>query len=260
MKIIISPAKKMEECGDIFAAESEPKFLGRTKLLYGALAAMDEPELKKLFGANDQITHQNFLRYQAMDLDRARTPALLSYVGIQYQYMAPKLFSYEQWEYVRNHLRILSGFYGILRPEDRVTPYRLEMQAKLSADGKKDLYGFWGDSLYRSICEEEAGSGGVIVNLASKEYSKAIEPYLTPSMRYVTCVFGVMKDGKVRTKATEAKMARGEMVRYMAENGIEDVERIREFSALGYCYREDLSSPDCFTYIKAGKEKAEWDE
>lgn len=252
MKIIISPAKKMEECEDIFAPGAFAEYLGRTKILYERLVSMGEAELKGLFKANDTITHQNFLRFQSMDLEQARTPALLSYVGIQYQYMAPKLFSYEQWEYVKKNLRILSGFYGILRPDDRVTPYRLEMQAKLAVDGKKDLYDFWGDSLYRSLQREE--TPGVILNLASKEYSKAIEPHLTPDIRYVTCFFNVLEEGKLKVKATEAKMARGEMVRFMAENRIEDVEKIKDFSALGYRYEEKLSTHDCFTYVKeAGK-------
>lgn len=120
MKIIISPAKKMEERSDMFEPGGFPVFLDRTKRLHERLCSMSEEELKELFKANDRITRENFERYQAMDLDRALTPALLSYVGIQYQYMAPHLFSHGQWEYVKNHLRILSGFYGILRPDDRV--------------------------------------------------------------------------------------------------------------------------------------------
>ena len=207
MKIIISPAKKMEECSDMFEPGDFPVFLDRTKGLHERLCSMSEEELKELFKANDRITRENFERYQAMDLDRALTPALLSYVGIQYQYMAPHLFSHGQWEYVKNHLRILSGFYGILRPDDRVTPYRLEMQARLPVDGKKDLYDFWGSSLFEELTgkteeETEPGNGGkaentpVILNLASREYSKAIEPFLTPDIRFVTCVFGVKSKDK----------------------------------------------------------------
>ena len=268
LKIIISPAKKMEECLDIFMAESSPQYLDRTRILYEKLKAMSEAELQKLFKANDQITRQNYERFQTMELERAHTPALLSYVGIQYQYIAPQLFSYDQWEYVKEHLRILSGFYGILRPEDRVTPYRLEMQAKLAIEKSKDLYGFWGKSLMDALvtesgteqakteakpqAESEAISGPrkVILNLASKEYSKAIEKYLTPDIRYVTCMFGVVKDGQVKVKATEAKMARGEMVRFMAERQIKEVERIREFEALGYKFREDLSTEDTYTFVR----------
>lgn len=260
LRIIISPAKKMEENQDIFAAESSPQFLERTRVLFDKLKNMSEEELQKLFKANDQITRQNFERYQTMDLDRAHTPALLSYVGIQYQYMAPHLFSNDQWEYVKEHLRILSGFYGILRPEDRVTPYRLEMQAKLAVEKTKDLYGFWGNSLLDNLLTDENSSVNqtsqmkpVILNLASKEYSKAIEKYLTPDVRYITCVFGVMKDGQMKVKATEAKMARGEMVRFMAEKQITEVEQIREFTALGYEFCEDLSTDYTYTYVKSEK-------
>lgn len=254
MKIIISPAKKMEECGDCFPAGELPAFLDRTEILYHKLKSMTEPELKELFDANDRITGQNFRRYQTMDLSRAMTPALLSYVGIQYQYMAPKLFSWNQWNYVREHLRILSGFYGVLRPDDRVTPYRLEMQAKLPADGKENLYEFWGDLIYRSLEESpDSADNGVILNLASREYSRAVEPYLKPGTRFVTCMFGTLTDGRVKVKATEAKMARGEMVRFMAENQIENVEEIKEFKELGYRFVNELSGQDMFVYVKDPK-------
>ena len=118
-------------------AESSPQYIEQTQVLYEKLKNMTEAELQELFKANDQITRQNYERYQTMNLERAHTPALLSYVGIQYQYMAPHLFSNAQWAYAKEHLRILSGFYGVLRPEDRVTPYRLEMQAKLAVENKK---------------------------------------------------------------------------------------------------------------------------
>ena len=183
MKIIISPAKKMEECQDIFVPGGFPQYLPWTKQLYELLKSMAEEELQSLFGANAQITRQNFERYQTMDLMRALTPALLSYVGIQYQYMAPKLFSNEEWEYVNRHLRILSGFYGILKPDDRVTPYRLEMQTKLPAAGKKELYEFWGRKLYDAL------EDSVIINLASREYSKCIEKYLTKGDQFLTVTF-----------------------------------------------------------------------
>lgn len=261
MKIIISPAKKMEECQDIFVPGDFPEYLERTERLFEILRAMPEEELQKVFKANDRITRQNFERYRAMDLKRALSPALLTYVGIQYQYMAPKLFSYGQWEYVKRHLRILSGFYGILRPDDRVTPYRLEMQAKLSVNGAKDLYGFWGRSLYEALVEEggeekkDAGDAAArqttILNLASKEYSKAIEPYLNENDRYVTCIFGVHQDGKIKVRATEAKMARGEMVRFMVEKNIMDVEQVKTFDCLGYQYSDTDSGADTFVYIKS---------
>ena len=259
MKIIISPAKKMEECQDIFEPGGLPEYIARTELLYRILSSMSESELQNIFQANDQITRQNFERYQTMDIHRAQTPALLSYVGIQYQYMAPKLFSYGQWEYAKAHLRILSGFYGILRPQDRVTPYRLEMQTKLSADGAKDLYRFWGRTLYDSLVSDaknDGAEGETIINLASKEYSKSIEPYLTENDHYVTCVFGVLVNGKVKVKATEAKMARGEMVRYMAEKNVQGTEELKQFDRLEYRYSEEHSDANTYVFIKvSGSDK-----
>ena len=140
-----------------------------------------------------------------MDLNKRLTPAILSYEGIQYQYMAPAIFEKGMLDYIQEHLRILSGFYGVLRPMDGVTPYRLEMQARASIDGSKNLYDFWGEELYEEVRDES----GIIINLASKEYSKAIEGFLTPKDTMITCVFGDLEDGKVVQKGTYAKMARG---------------------------------------------------
>ena len=246
MKIIISPAKKMEECPDLFGTGGMPEYLDRTEILCERLKSMSEAELQAVFKANDQITRQNFERYRHMELARANTPALLAYVGIQYQYMAPKLFSEKQWEYVKEHLRILSGFYGILRPDDAVTPYRLEMQAKLSVEGTKDLYDFWGSSLYASLTGE---AHPVIINLASKEYSVCVSKHLPPQARMITCVFGEEKDGKIVEKGTLCKMARGEMVRYMAENRIDSPEQLRRFDRLDYQYQERHSDERTYVYV-----------
>lgn len=174
------------------------------------------------------------------------TPALLVYEGIQYQYMAPQVFTREQWDYVKGHLRILSGFYGILRPLDGVVPYRLEMQAKLSLDGKPDLYAYWGDRICRELVRNES----VVVNLASKEYSRAIEKYLPEQVRYVNCVFGELVQDKVKVKATQAKMARGEMVRWMAEHQVEEPKQLREFDGMGYRYEPGLSDGENLVFLK----------
>ena len=121
---------------------------------------------------------------------------------------------------------------------DGVTPYRLEMQAKVGIGDAKNLYEYWGDLLYRS----EIDDSRIIINLASKEYSKCIEKYLTPQDRYITVTFCELSGDKLVTKGTYAKMARGEMVRFMAENNIENPEEIQKFDRLGYFFRSDLSS------------------
>ena len=193
------------------------------------------------------INLPNYQRLHAFSPDQAVTPALLAYEGIQYQHIAPSVFTDAQWHYVNVHLRILSGFYGILKPTDKVIPYRLEMQAKLEAAKKNDLYEYWSDTLYQSLLAEGMTE---LVNLASAEYSKAVLPYLTEDVHCVTCVFGEFIQGKVKVKATLAKMARGEMVRWMAEHQIQTAEDLKQFTGLGFEFEESLSSGTEYVFLK----------
>lgn len=248
MKIIISPAKKMKIDTDTLEPRTTPVFLDETKTLLGWLRKLSYEEAKRLWNCSDKIAAWNYDRVQAMDLEAQLTPAILSYEGIQYQYMAPAVFEERAMEYIQRHLCILSGFYGVVKPLDGVVPYRLEMQAKASVGNAKDLYGFWGNKIYREVAGD--GEGEMILNLASKEYAKCVETYLKPEDRYLTCVFGEWSGGKVRQKGTLAKMARGEMVRYMAENGIEDPQKLQGFDRLGYRFRRSLSTDDTYVFLK----------
>ena len=208
MKILISPAKKMRSDPDTLAPEALPALLSETERLLSALRAMTPGELQALWRCSDTIAAQNLERLRDMDLRRRLTPALLSYVGLQYQYMAPGVLEQRQYDYLQAHLRILSGFYGVLRPFDGVTPYRLEMQAKLETDGARDLYGFWGDKLARSL------------------------------------------DGRVVEQGAPCKMARGQMVRWMAEQAVTRVEELREFRDLGYRFSPERSDPGRYVFLK----------
>lgn len=238
MKIIISPAKKMNIDTDTFNYRNLPVFLDRTKEIMSHMKSLSYADAKKLWGCNDSIAELNFNRLKEMNLEQNLTPAIMSYEGIQYQYMAPLVLSDCALEYLEKHLRILSGFYGVLKPFDGVTPYRLEMQTK-------GLYQYWGDSLYHEVCDNDH----VILNLASKEYSKCIEKYLSPEDRFITCIFGEEINGKIVQKGTLAKMARGEMVRFMAENQIEDLEKLKKFNRLSFTYRPDLSTENEYVFI-----------
>ena len=246
MRIIISPAKKMNEDSDSLPCSGLPQFLPRTEILFEKLKGMDYNSLKKLWKCNDSITRQNVERLERVNLRRNLTPAILSYEGIQYQYMAPSVFTDKELEYIQQHLRILSGFYGILRPFDGVVPYRLEMQAKLETEGAKDIYSFWADSIAQQIFSET----DCIINLASKEYSVCVSKYLPQNVQFITCVFGEEKGGKVVEKATACKMARGEMVRFMAENHITDPQEIKTFDRQGYKYSEKYSDSSTFVFVK----------
>lgn len=246
MRIIISPAKKMKIDNDDFEHRHMPVLLHKTRELLTYLRSLSYEELKDMWKCNDKIARLNYNRIRNMDLYNSLTPAILSFDGIQYQYMAPGVFEYDELDYIDEHLRILSGFYGVLRPYDGVTPYRLEMQTKLINWIHKSLYDFWADDIAKYLFSESR----CILNLASKEYSKCVSRYITKDIRFITCIFGEINDGRVIQKGTLAKMARGEMVRFMAENKIVNVEDIKEFNRLGYVYREELSNENTYVFIK----------
>lgn len=255
MKIIISPAKKMNTDTESLSWQTLPQFLSESEVLYHCLRQMSPEALQKLWKCNDRIAALNIKRLEHMDLRQNLTPAILAYEGIQYQYMAPNVFSDAEFAYIQEHLRILSGFYGLLRPFDGVTPYRLEMQAKLPAAGKKDLYAFWHDKLAGSLFSET----DCILNLASKEYSMCISRYVPERGQFITCVFGEEQGGKIMEKGTLCKMARGEMVRWLAEHQIKEPEAVKAFSRLGYRYAPDRSDAATYVFVRREEAVCSWD-
>ncbi|MGI5962467.1 MAG: peroxide stress protein YaaA [Lawsonibacter sp.] len=246
MRIILSPAKKMKTDLDGFAPEGVPNWLPETTEILAELKRHTPEQLQALWKCNASIAKENVERLEGMDLSRNVTAAILSYEGIQYRYLAPGVLEQAGLDYLREHLRIVSGFYGLLRPFDGIVPYRLEMQAKLSVGGAKDLYAFWGDKLAKQLAEES----DVVVNLASKEYSRAVLPWLPNQVRVITCTFGEEKNGTVVEKGTLCKMARGQMVRWMAQSGIEQPERMQEFCDLGYRWSAEKSTQDHYVFLK----------
>lgn len=246
MRIIISPAKKMNVDTDSLLQQGLPVFLSKTKILLQELQNKDLPELKKLWKCSDKLAQTSFEQLWKIKLEGVLTPAILAYDGIQYQHMAPAVFNDQELLYIQNHLRILSGFYGVVRPMDGVSPYRLEMQAKLAVQESRDLYDFWGDS----IANELFSQTDTIINLASQEYSRCVSRYLKEGIRMITCTFGEEIDEKVIEKGTLCKMARGEMVRFMAENQIEQPEKLRAFSRMGYCFSEKYSDSTNYVFLK----------
>ncbi|MGN0361755.1 MAG: peroxide stress protein YaaA [Bilifractor sp.] len=246
MRIIISPAKQMRVDTDSFACIELPVFLDKTEMLKDWISGLTYEQQKTLWACNDKIARQNAERFAQMDLRNDLTPAILAYDGIQYTYMAPAVFEDGQFEYVQEHLRILSGFYGVLKPMDGVVLYRLEMQAKVSFDDYKNLYDFWGEHLYQKVRDDS----GIIINLASKEYSRCLEKYLQPDDRFITCIFGEPEGNKIVQKGVYAKMARGEMVRFIAGIHAEEPEQIKAFNWSGYHFDADRSSGTEFVFIR----------
>lgn len=248
MHIIISPAKKMNIDTDTLPYRTLPRFLPKTRELMEYIKGLTYDQCKAIWKCNDKIAAQNFDRFADMDLERMLTPAILSYEGIQYQYMAPLVLETAALAYLQEHLRILSGFYGILKPFDGIVPYRLEMQARLGNERLDSLYDFWGSRLAQALFEEDS----LILNLASKEYSKCIAGYLhqQPQVTFVTCVFGELIEGKIVEKGTFAKMARGEMVRYLAEHQVGSIDGVCGFDRMGYRFCKERSDDKTLVFIK----------
>ena len=247
MQIIISPAKKMNVDTDTFPVLGLPEFLEEARVLMAYMKKQDFASLKRIWKCNDTLVSLNQERFAHMELEKNLTPAILSYEGLQYQYMAPKVMETASLEYLQKHLRILSGFYGILKPFDGVTPYRLEMQARLGSEGMDSLYAFWGSRMADVLSRESR----LILNLASREYSKAVLPHLPKKVTVATVVFGEKRQGKIMEKGTMAKMARGEMVRFLAETGGEDLEAVKRFSGLNYCFHPEESKEDTLVFLKS---------
>ena len=249
MRCIVSPAKKMNVVDDAFGWRDLPMFADRAARLADAVRALSYDEAKALWQCSVALAELNFERFRTLDVrSGALTPAVLAYEGIQYQNLAPQVMTMEQLDYLQEHLRILSGLYGVVRPLDGVAPYRLEMQAKLAVDGARNLYEFWGDSLSRVLAAET----DVIVNLASVEYAKAVVPSADRcGARVLTCLFGTVdaRDRLVQ-RSTAAKAARGTMVRWCAENAIKEPADLQAFDALGYAFDPARSTDDCYVFVQ----------
>lgn len=275
LQVIISPAKQMRVASDSFTPCGIPPYPAKTARLHRELRAIEReqgPEgLRTLWRVNDKLLAENIERLHAFKpvLDESRlddpqiarltSPAVFSYVGIQYRSMAPVVMGFDELEWLQGHLWILSALYGCVRPFDAVEPYRLEMGAKLSVDAARDLYAFWGDDPACAICTDtttgandgcdpnasgDRDSRTCVVNLASVEYAKAVLPHLPAGARAATCIFGEdLRAGKPVQRATASKIARGSMVRWMAENRIEDPRVLTSFD-VGYRFAPELSRED----------------
>ena len=244
MRIIISPAKRMKADPDGMPVLGMPPFPQKTARLLEYLKGLSPEELKSLLKCSERIAEENYRRYQEMDGRALRTPAVFAYQGIQYQYMAPTAFTDRAYDYIQEHLRILSGFYGMLRPFDGIYPYRLEMQARPSFCGS--LYDFWGGDLGEALGRE----CDTVVDLASEEYGRAARRGAPPELRWITVRFGEVRKGRFLEQGTQCKMARGAMVRWMAEREIADPEELRGFDQLDYRLDPGRSADNEFVFCK----------
>lgn len=244
MKIIIAPAKIMKIDRDSFPIQSKPQFLDKTRILERFLKSRSNEQLKDLWHASENVTKQSILQLENMNLDERLTPAILAFSGIQYQYMAPDLFTQPALDYIQNNLRILSGFYGMLRPFDGVCPYRLELNTKMVGFRDYSLYHFWGSDIAENLFQED----NIVIDLASKQYTRLVKPYLSQGRQLITVDFQELKNGKWKTVGVHAKMARGEMVRYIAEKQIKNPTDLQDFNDFEFQFEPDVSTKDHYVF------------
>ena len=231
MKIIISPAKQMKPV-DLNLEMSEPIFLNKANELVLHIQNLEYDTLKKYLNCSDTLALQAYELYQSFE-QQETSPALLTYAGIQYQYMHSQVFDDSELDFLQNHLYILSALYGLLKPLDEIRCYRLEMQAKIPFR----LYDFWKDDLARQINDP------ILLNLASEEYAKCIRKY----KKLINVRFVEKHKDKYVEKGVYAKMARGAMVRFIAINRIENIEEIKNFKEFDYEYAPEMSHE--FLYV-----------
>lgn len=250
MLIVLSPAKSLDfETPSATALRSVPDHLPRSAELIGHLRRFSPPELASLMDLSDALSSLNAGRYAAWtgNPDEGKA-AVLAFNGDVYDGLDARSLKPKHHDYLQRQVRILSGLYGILRPFDAIEPHRLEMGTRLANAAGKDLYAFWGETQTRALnaLAEETGAQAV-VNLASEEYFKSVKPRQL-KVPVITPVFEDCKNGKYKIISFFAKRARGMMARHAAEQGITDVERLKDFDVDGYAYDEAVSTDKSWVF------------
>lgn len=243
MKILISPAKSLDFESKIPTNDfSEIPFLEQTKVLSQKMDLKSKDDLKKLMNISDQLAELNYQRFQDFSFpftkENARQ-AVYSFSGDVYKGLDVYTLPEEHIDSMQNSLRILSGLYGLLKPLDLIQPYRLEMGTSLKVNSSNNLYEFWGSSI-TDYLNQEMGKEEILVNLASKEYFKAVQSKKLKAT-LVTPIFKDYKNGKLKIISFFAKKARGQMARYILDNGIETLDELKGFDIDGYGFSAEYT-------------------
>lgn len=252
MIFVISPAKSLDyETPPTTAVRTQPAFLDDAAQLIEILRTLSPREVSKLMDISDQLAALNVVRYATWKRPfnkKNAKQAVLAFDGDVYGGLAAGELSEEDLAYAQDHLRILSGLYGVLRPLDLMQPYRLEMSTRLANPRGKDLYAFWGEQVTAALnALLKKDKPGVLVNLASEEYFKSVKPKQLKG-RLVTPVFEEWKGGKYKIISFFAKRARGLMVRYAIVNRCKEPEALHGFDYEGYAFAAGASDDETYVF------------
>lgn len=244
MLMLISPAKSLKiETDCTWPQISTPDYLEEAGALIKILQGFDASDIAQLMKISPKLATLNVERFARWQYDHIieQSPAIFAFQGDVYQGLDVEHLDNNALYFAQQHLRILSGLYGLLRPFDMIQAYRLEMGTKLRTASAHNLYDFWGDKITQNIINQlDAIGSEQIVNLASVEYFKVVKPKKIPA-NVIKPIFKELKDGQYKVISFFAKKARGMMVRYALEQNITDAEQLKNFTGNGYCFTESLS-------------------
>lgn len=252
MLVVISPAKRLDWAERDVTA-TDPAFQDDAIRLSKTARNLTLGDLKKLMDLSDDLARLNRDRYRAFSddpgSDKTR-PAALAFAGDTYQGLEATSLDADEMAWAQDHLRILSGLYGVLRPLDAIQAYRLEMGSRLKTRRGKNLYEYWRDQLSKAlnVQAEEVGSE-TLVNCASQEYFGAVDPKAL-KLRTITPVFMEDKAGRPKIVSFFAKKARGAMARFVIQHRLTDPKGLLDFDIGGYAYRPDLSENDKPVFVR----------
>lgn len=255
MILVISPAKTLDLSEDTRYTQrhSQPLLLDESKRLVDQLMQLDPHALGELMHISDDLAKLNYDRYQQFTTPfspKNAKQALLTFNGDVYTGLDLATYQESEFDYSQQHLRILSGLYGVLRPLDLIQPYRLEMGTRLRNERGKNLYEFWGERITLALRQDLAEQGATnLVNLASQEYFKSVNT-TSLGVRVITPQFKEIRDGQAKTIAIYAKQARGVMCDYAIKEKITDPEALKGFTGMGYHYNEAASELDNWVFTR----------
>ena len=248
MKILISPAKSLDFDSNIDSLKcTQPVFLNKTSQINSVLKEKSPKDLMQLQGISQKLSDLNWKRnndYVDNHNNKNSRPAVFAFNGDVYSGIDVKTLSEEKVYDLQKSLRILSGYYGVLKPLDLIQPYRLEMGTKLAVNGSENLYKFWSENITNSILDEMS-SEDLLINLASNEYFEAFDKKKFDG-RIISPVFKDFKNGKLKIISFYAKKARGMMVRYIVDNDVSSYNELLGFNLGNYSYNEAETSDENF--------------
>ncbi len=261
MIIILSPAKSLDfHTPSQTQRYTQPTLMKESAALMATLQSLGAEQLAHLMGISDklaQLNHERNTQWAHQMEHKQGKQALLAFSGRVYEGIKAASLSEKELEYAQEHVRILSGLYGILRPLDLIAPYRLEMGTRLTNSRGRDLYAFWGTQLSQILQSElQKHAHPTLINLASLEYFKAIPPaYLNAQI--ITPVFQERKGTGYKIIGVSAKYARGLMTRFAIQHALEDPEALKRFNAEGYTFTPEASTASIWIFRREAPSKAQ---